>query len=91
MQHGCTALGGRAAEVARRPRSDPGIAVNGRPEAWARLKGMGPVLGSSALIIGAAGEPPLSNAEGRYSKMTNFQRITHTTSPRVSRVFRLSR
>ena len=58
MQHGCTALRGRAAAMARRPRSDLGIAVNGRPEA-SPLAGLGPVLGSSALIIGAAVEPPL--------------------------------
>ena len=31
----------RAAEVARRPRSDPGIAINGRPEA-SPLAGVGP-------------------------------------------------
>ena len=41
MQHGSTALGDRAAEVARRPWSDPGIAVNGRPEACP-LTGVGP-------------------------------------------------
>ena len=61
MQHGCTALGGRAAEVARTPRSDPGIAVNGRPEACPLTvtQGLAPVLGPSALSIGAAVEPPL--------------------------------
>ena len=40
MQHGCTALGGRVAAVARRPRSNPGIAVSGFPEA-SPLTGVG--------------------------------------------------
>eukprot|EP00966_Prymnesium_polylepis_P247058 5713755-Prymnesium_polylepis.2 len=47
MQHGCTALRGRAAAMARRPRSDPVIAVNGSTEA-SPLAGVG----SGTRIIG---------------------------------------